>query len=58
VYYDANVTFRIHAKIIQGYRVGAPELGILPGAVAGDQIKNQKEPESVLSINLGPVQEL
>jgi len=31
LYYGANITFRILVKIIQGYRVGAPELGILPG---------------------------
>jgi len=35
--------FGILVKIIQAYGVGAPELGILPGA--GAQIKNQKEPE-------------
>jgi len=50
LYYDANITFRILVKIIQGYGVGALELGILPGA--GDQIKNHKDPE--LSYNLGP----
>jgi len=43
LYYDANVTFRILVKIIQVYGVGAPELGISPGA--GAQIKNQKEPD-------------
>jgi len=32
-------------KIIQAYGVGAPELGILPGA----QIKDQKEPEPEFS---------
>jgi len=45
LYYDANITFRILVKIIKGYGVGAPELGILPGAGAGTQIKNDKEPE-------------
>jgi len=34
LFYDANDTFRILVKIIQGYEVGAPELGILPGAGA------------------------
>jgi len=44
MYYDADITFRILAKIIQAYGVGAPELGILPGA--GAQIKNQEpDPE-------------
>jgi len=43
LYYDANNAFRMLVKIIQPYGVGAPELGILPGA--GAQIKNQKEPE-------------
>ena len=43
LYYDANITFRILAKIIQGYGAAAPELGILPGA--GAQIKNRNDPE-------------
>ena len=43
MYHDANIMFGILVKIIQAYGVGAPELGILPGA--GAQIKNQKEPE-------------
>ena len=34
LYYDANITFRILVKIIQGYGAGAPELGILSGAGA------------------------
>jgi len=43
LYYDANITFRILAKIIQGYGAAASELGILPGV--GAQIKNQNDPE-------------
>jgi len=35
--------------LIQSNRAGAPELGILPGAGAGAQIKN-KEPEQELSL--------
>jgi len=34
-------------KIIQAYGVGAPELGVLPGA--GAQFKNQKEPDPEFS---------
>jgi len=51
LYYDANITFRILAKIIQGSGAGAPELGILPGA--GSQIKNQKEPDLSLKFRTG-----
>ena len=43
LYYDANITFSILMKIIQGYGAAAPELGILP--VGGAQIKNQNDPE-------------
>jgi len=50
LHYDANITFRIIVKIIQGYGVGTPEIDIL--ARAGVQTKNQPEPRSVQ--NLGP----
>jgi len=43
LHYDANVTFRIRAKIIESYGAGATEMGTLPGA--GSQIKYQKKPE-------------
>jgi len=44
LYYDVKITFRILVKIIQADGVGAPELGILPGA--GALIKNQEpDPE-------------
>ena len=51
MYYNANITFRIIVKIIQGYGAGGPELDILPGA--GAQIKNQKEPKPSLKFRTG-----
>jgi len=53
LYYVANIPFRILVKIIQGYRAEIPGLGILPGAGAGAQIKNQKEPELSLKFRTG-----
>jgi len=38
--------FRIFVKIIQAYRFGALELGILPRT--GAQIKNEKQPDPEL----------
>ena len=51
LYYDADITFRIFVKITP--RATEPELGILPGAAAGGEIKNQ-EPELNSVQNLGP----
>jgi len=52
LYYDVKITFRILVKIIQADGVGAPELGILPGA--GAQIKNQEpDPEFSLKFRTG-----
>jgi len=55
LYYDADITFRIFVKITP--RATEPELGILPGAAAGGEIKNQ-EPELNSVQNLGPELEL
>jgi len=52
LYYDANITFRILVKIIQGDGAGASELDNLPGPGAGTQIKNQ-EPELSLKFRNG-----
>jgi len=45
---------------VEGCGAGAraPELGILPGAGAGAQIKNQKEQDPKLSSKLGPELEI
>jgi len=48
LYYDANTTFRILVKIIQGYATGA---GHLRGA--GAQSKNQKETELSSKVRSG-----
>ena len=46
MYYDANITFRILMKTIQGCEARTPELGIFPG-VRAQKLKFQ---ESELSL--------